>query len=187
MNIIRSSILVLAIGLATGCASRDGKMHSPFTGVSVHKAYALAEADGWTRVDEANGSRVWVRTEILAPINQRLMAPGPAQDRLMAAFERVQIAQTMGKTDAQIIRAYNPTGTTIAQVGDGTLFSAIVGGIAYGIYALNEESDESDSRSTVTSTDSQDRHDANTSTLGPVTAGDNSPVNINVNVSNVSE
>jgi hypothetical protein len=187
MKMMRWAVIALVSVMVVGCASRDGRIHTPFTGVSVHKAYALAEADGWVRVDEAPGERMWVQRDILTPLNEKALTGATAQERMVAAAERVLLAQTTGKTDAQIVRAYNPTGKVVAQAGDGLLATALAGGLAWGVSEINNNGDNSGNSTVNNTVAPQDRHDVASATIGSVTAGDNSPVAVNVNISYASE
>ncbi len=144
MKTTAMAIMMAAAALAaTGCASRDGRMHTPMTGISVHRAYEAAEADGWVRIDEAGGTRVWVRAEQVAPLTRTAISAATAQERMLAAAERVLLAQTSGKTDAQIVSAYNPTGVTWARLGDGALATALAGGIVWGVSEIDASSSSS--------------------------------------------
>lgn len=181
---MKPAILAALALAASGCASMDGQMHSPITGASVHKAYRAAQADGWVRVDEAGGGRCWVRAEALAPINSKALAAPTLQARLDAEAQRVALAATVGKTDAQIASAYNASGIAWAKVGDASLAASLAGLAAWGVAQLNDNgggSDkagdnwtENDNHATTTT----DRHDpaANVN----VSTRDGSPVSITI-------
>ena len=174
------TVLALTVALAaTGCASLDGQSHTPITGSSIHKAYRLAERDGWVRVEQAGGPRVWVRYASLAPLNAKVLMASTVQQRLDAEAARVALVDAIGKTDAQMQAAYNPGGIAWAKVGDGALLTALAGAATWGISEIVKSVDSGDGGKDSASNGGMvenDRHDVG-STIN-VSTRDGSPVTI---------
>ncbi len=124
------AILGLAV-LATGCASAyDNARHWPITGVSVEKAYRLADSSGFRRVDIGGGEGRWVAQGQLAAFgaDAEAMMKTNGAALLDISIKQRELARSVGMTDNQIVQQFNPTGKTLAQWGDALLASAVAAG-----------------------------------------------------------
>lgn len=125
----------------TGCDSTDGEFHTPITGMSIEKAYRIAGEAGYMRQETKLGGR-WmhvVQLEQLGLGPKALMELNGAP-LLDAQLKQSAIFESLGRTDQQMIRAYNAAGVTWAKVGDGAIATAVMSGIVAGVMALNDDS-----------------------------------------------
>lgn len=131
-----------ALVFSAGCASTDGLLHTPFTGAAVEKAYRLAGDGGYLRQQTEAGGR-WmniVQLEALGLGPKALLAlDGPAL--LDAQLKQASVFRSVGRTDEQIVRAYNAGGVAWGKVGDGALFTALASGLVAGVAELTKDDD----------------------------------------------
>lgn len=122
---------------AAGCASMDGRTHTAIAGYSIHKAYRLAEASGWERID-TEGERHWVQTAALEAAGlTQLAEAAPGVDVLNAELRRTALAKTVGLTDRQIQQQFNSSGIMLAKIGDGLWMSLLTGGLVWAADQIN--------------------------------------------------
>lgn len=131
-------ICAICVGavLFSGCASTDGLIHTPLTGLSTEKAYRLAGEAGYLRQDGR-----WMNVVQLEGLNlgpKALLALDGAA-LLDAQLKQAAVFRSLGRTDAQIVSAYNPGGVTLAKIGDGALATALAAGLTAGVAALAED------------------------------------------------